>query len=239
MLGTTVNAIAIVLGSLIGLLLRRGLAEKYKTAVGQGLGFCVIFVGASGAIKNMISPGANPVLFIICIAIGSFLGEKLRIEEKLEAFGQRLEQRVSRGETGLFAKGFVSASLLFCVGSMGILGSIESGIQGVHSTLFAKSVIDGISALIFASTFGIGVLFSAFSVFLYQGAITLAASLIAPFITDAMLLEIGIVGGIMITAIGFNMLGVLKVKVGNMLPAVLGPVIYYLILNLLNRIGLT
>jgi uncharacterized membrane protein YqgA involved in biofilm formation len=232
MLGTITNALAVVFGGLLGLGLCRGLSEKYKLTVQGALGLCIVFIGVSGAVKNMINPDANPFLFILSLAAGGFLGEKLGIEEKMEILGQRLERRFASGQDGAFAKGFVSGSLLFCVGSMGILGSIEDGIRGAHDILFAKAVIDGILAMILASALGVGVLFSGISVFIYQGAITVTASLIAPFISDAMLLEIGIAGGILISAIGFNMLGVTKIKVGNLLPGILGPVIYFLALRL-------
>lgn len=228
MLGTVVNVMAIVAGGLLGLFVKNNMPERYRAIVNDTIGLSVVFIGLSSSLSRLILPEANPVLFIISLVVGGLAGEKINIEGRLEKLGALLESRFSEGE-GRVAQGFVSASLLFCVGTMAILGSIESGISGVHNILFAKSVLDGVTSVIFASTLGIGVLFSAATVFVYQGAITLLARVISPILTAAMINEISVVGGILITALGLKMLGIKETRVGNMLPAILVPVVYLLI----------
>lgn len=222
MLGTLVNTLAIVCGALAGLMLRGGAPERYTSTVMHAISLAVILIGLKGAI------GTQDILLVIfSLAIGSVIGELFRIEERLERFGNRLERRFSKGEGG-FSKGFVAASLLFCVGSMAIVGALESGLTGDHRTLYAKSVLDGVAAIVFGSTFGIGVLFSAVSVFCYQGFITFTATLIKPFLVPAVVSQMSGVGGLLIMAIGFNMLEIKRIKVGNMLPAIFVPLAYFL-----------
>ena len=235
MFGTLVNVAAICAGGLVGLLLRGGLKERFRDIIMQGVALAVLFVGMSSALSNMLKPEANPILFIISLALGAFLGEALGIEAALQRLGNWLQSKVKTKEAqGNIAEGFVAASLLFCVGTMAILGPLESGLQNQHSILFAKSVLDGIAALVMASTLGVGVLFSAASVFVYQGAITLLAVWVSPYLTPDMLRELTIVGGIMITGLGLNMLNITKIKVGNLLPALFVPVVYYLVLGLFS-----
>ena len=228
MLGTLVNTIAIICGGLVGLFLRGGAPERYTATVMQAISLAVILIGLKGAIATQ-----DILLVIFSLAIGSVVGEMLRIEERLEIFGNSLERRFSRGETG-FSKGFVAASLLFCVGSMAIVGSLESGLTGDHQTLYAKSVLDGVAAVVFGSTFGIGVVFSAVSVFCYQGLITFTATLIKPFLVPAVVAQMSAVGGLLIMAIGFNMLEMKRVKVGNMLPAIFVPLVYFTFRRILS-----
>jgi uncharacterized membrane protein YqgA involved in biofilm formation len=161
----------------------------------------------------------NILVLTLSIVTGGILGEALRIEERLDSFGRKLEGRFGGG--GLFIKGFVTGSLVFCVGAMAIMGALESGLTGRHMTLFIKSILDGVTATVFASTMGIGVAFSALPVFLYQGAITVAAVYVKPFLTDAMIIEMSAAGGLLIFGIGLNMLtDKLHIKVGNLLPAI-------------------
>lgn len=233
MLGPVVNAVAILVGGLIGLLLRGGIKEKYKTIVTQAVALCVIAIGLSGTIGKMLEPDANSILFIISLVIGSLVGEWIGIEAKIQKLGDWVQGKVKlKKDYGDISTGFVTTSLLFCVGTMAILGSIESGAQNNHTILFAKSVLDGVTALIMASSLGVGVLLSAVSVLAYEGVITLLASVISPYLTTAMLNDISIIGGIMIAVMGLNLLGVTKVKVANMLPAIVVPVIYYTIIGL-------
>lgn len=228
MLGTLVNAAAIAVGGLVGLLLKGGLGDKLKTTINDAVALAVLFVGASSALGQMLQPEANPVLFIISLAAGGLLGEWVDIEGRLARLGDFLQAKIQlKNELGDISRGFVAASLLFCVGTMAVMGSIESGVYGRHTILYAKSLLDGIIALVMASTLGVGVLFSAASVLVYQGALTLLAALVGPMLTADMLRELGIVGGILITAIGLNMLGVTKMRVGNLLPALFVPVLYY------------
>jgi len=237
MLGTIVNVIAILVGGAVGLCLKGGLKPRFQDLIMTAVGLSTLFIGASSALGGLLSADADPILFIISMVIGAFLGELINIGEKLGRFGDALQAKVG-GKEGDISTGFVQASLLFCVGSMAILGSLESGVNGNHSILFAKSVLDGVSSIIFASTLGLGVLFSSLSILVYQGLLTLFSSFLQPLLTADMLREISIVGGILIFAIGINMLGIKKVKVGNLLPAVIVPVFYYLpvVQNLLNML---
>ena len=227
MLGTIVNALLIIIGSIIGLLLKGGMKPRYREIVSNGMGLSVLFIGISMALGGMLQDEASPILYVISIVIGSIIGEKLGIEEKLEGFGDIIQNKLSTKESNI-SQGFVTTSLTFCVGTMSVLGSIESGTQGVHTILFTKAVLDGIGSIVFASTMGIGVVFSAISVFLYQGSLTILASYAQEYMTVSVLREISIVGGIMIFAIGCNLLEIKKFKVGNMLPAIFIPIIYFL-----------
>jgi len=227
MFGTIVNAISIIVGSLCGLLLRKGIPEGYKKTVMQALSLAVMLIGIKSALIT-----DDILIVIISLAIGSVIGELIGIESGLEKLGQWIEKRFS-SESGSVSKGFVTASLVYCVGSMAIVGSFESGLTGNHQTLFAKSALDGISAIIFASSMGIGVLLSFIPVFLYQGLLTLAAGLIKPFLVESVITQMSATGGLLILAIGINLLGVVKIRVGNMLPAIFVPFVYYLFQTLL------
>lgn len=230
MLGTIVNSLAIITGGLIGVLLKTGIKDNYKSTIMDGVALSVIVIGIINAIKSQ-----NIILLISSLVIGGFIGEALAIESKLDQLGKRLELKLNRGENN-FSKAFVSSSLIFCVGAMAIVGSLEAGIQGTYETLFAKSILEGISALVFATTLGIGVIFSSIPVFLYQGFITLMAGNLSGFLSPLVITEISAVGGVLIIGIGITLLDLKKIKVGNLLPAVLIPLIYYAIMNLINFI---
>ena len=230
LLGTIVNAVAIIAGSLLGLLFRGGISKKFTVTMMQAISLAVLLIGFKMALKT------DAILLVIfSLVIGSLMGEFINIESRLERLGKRLETRFSKPGSGI-AKGFVVASLVFCVGSMAIVGALESGLSGNHQTLFAKSALDGLFSIIFASSFGIGVLFSSVSVFIYQGMITLTSSLMKPFLIPAVINQMSGVGGILIMAIGINLLEIQKIKVGNMLPAIFIPLVYYMIKQLLNLV---
>ncbi len=215
LLGTIVNAAVIILGAILGNFLKSGFPERFKVTLMQAISLAVILIGLSMALKT-----GNVMVVTLSIVIGGVIGELLRIEDRLNSFGLKLEQRF--GSDGNFAKAFVSASLVYCVGAMAIMGSLESGLTGHYNTLFVKSILDGVSSIVFASSMGIGVAFSALPVFLYQGSITLAAAYIKPFLTDAIIREMTATGGLLIFGIGVNLLtgGKLQIKVGNLLPAI-------------------
>ncbi len=228
MLGTIVNTLAIIVGSLLGIVFKGGIPNKYQVTIMQAISLAVILIGLKMAFKT------DAILLVIfSLVIGSILGEFLRIEEGLENLGKRLETKFAKAGDGI-AKGFVVASLVYCVGSMAIVGSMESGLTGNHQTLFAKSALDGLSSIIFASTFGIGVLFSSISVFVYQGFITLTSTLMKPFLIPPVINQMSGVGGLLIMAIGFNLLEIKIIKVGNMLPAIFIPLMYYMLKQLVN-----
>ncbi len=223
MLGTIVNCIAIIAGSLIGLLFSGGIPEKYNKTIMHAISLAVIVIGVRSAMKS-----DELLIIIISLAVGSLIGELLRIEDHLASLGKALEKRFSKGD-GDFYKGFITATLLFCVGSMAIVGSLESGLTGNHQTLFAKSALDGITSIILASTFGVGCLFSTVPLFLYQGSITMAAVFVRPFLQPEVAAQMSSVGGVLILAIGVNLLGAAKIRIGSMLPAVFLPLIWFII----------
>lgn len=237
-LGTLVNTGAVIVGGMAGTMLRSGIPEKYKKIVMQGIGLSVLFIGISGTIKEMLTiiDGSKLdrqfiMLMIFSLVIGGIIGEFLKIEERLEKIGEWFQSKLP-AKGGSFSTGFVTASLVYCVGAMAIVGALEDGLSGSPSTLFAKSILDGISAVIFAATMGVGVAFSAIPVFIYQGGITLLAGFIKPWLTEAVISQMSLVGGILIFAIGINLLEIKKINVGNLLPAVFIPLVYYIIRSL-------
>ena len=225
--GTIVNTLAIIGGSIVGLALQRGIPESYRKILLQAVGLSVVLIGIQAALK-----ANDPLIVILSLAVGSIVGEAVGIEARLEALGNWLESRFSEGEHSL-SNGFVTASLVFCVGSLAIVGSLESGLSGNEQILYVKSALDGITSAIFASTLGAGVLLSALSVLIYQGSITVLASLAKPFLAAAAVDRMTSVGGLLIAAIGINLLSESKLKVGNMLPAIFMPLVYHAVRTLL------
>ena len=216
MLGTIVNAGAIVLGCAVGLLLKRGIPERVTDAVMKGIGLCVIYIGMSGALK-----GEKTIAMIIAMASGGAIGTALDLNGGMERLGKLLEEKFTKsGSGGGISVGFVTASLIYCVGAMSVVGSLQSGLTGSHDMLFTKSLLDGISAIVLTASLGIGVGLSAVSVFVYQGVITLLAGLLAPVLTDAVVAEMTCVGSMLIFALGLNMIGVTKIKVMDFVPAI-------------------
>lgn len=237
MLGTIVNTLAVIAGSIIGLLitaitdkLELSVTKDFSKRIMQALGLCTLYIGVSGALE-----GENTLVLILSMVFGTLIGEALDLDERLKRLGDRLENRFKRpqteenpegsgGKKGI-AEGFVTASLLFCVGAMTIVGSLQSGLTGNHETLFAKSMLDFVAAIIFASSLGVGVIFSSVFVLVYQGAITLAAQWISPFLTDTVIAEMSCAGYVIIMALALNMLGLSKFKVMNFVPAIFLPIL--------------
>ncbi|MCT8977109.1 DUF554 domain-containing protein [Clostridium sp. CX1] len=228
MLGTIANFSAIIIGSIIGILFKNGIPEKISNTIMQGLGLCVIFIGVTGAIK-----GNNILLIIISIVVGGFIGELVDLDNMIQKLGDKIENKF-KGKGVKVSEGFVTASLLFCVGSMAIVGALESGLEGNHKILYAKSMLDGVSSIIFASSLGIGVIFSSISVLIYQGAITIAASLLKGVLIQSVVNEMTAIGSILIIGIGFNILNITKIKAANLLPAVFIPIIYQVLINIIK-----
>lgn len=228
MTGVTVNFVAIIIGSLFGIIFKKFIKDSYKETIMSGIAITVIIMG----IMNVIETNQF-LIVIISIVIGSLIGEMLDLEDKINRVADvlclKFEKNQREGST--FSEGFVTTTLIFCVGAMAIVGSLESGLTGNHDTLLAKSLLDGVSSIIFASTFGIGVIFSAAPVLIYEGAIVLGASFIKDFLTPEMITEISAVGGILIIAIALNILNLKKIRIGNMLPAIVIPVIYFVIVQ--------
>lgn len=214
MLGTIVNTLAILSGCAIGLLLKRGINEKVTDAIMKGISLCVIYIGIDGMLE-----GSKTLAVIIAMALGAAIGTLLDLNGKMEKLGKMIEGRISNGGAGI-AQGFVTASLIYCVGAMAVVGSLQSGLNGDHSMLYTKALLDGISAMVLTASLGAGVGLSAASVFVYQGALTLLAGLIAPVLSDAVVAEMTCVGSILIAALGLNMLGITKLKVMDYVPAI-------------------
>lgn len=231
MIGTIVNSVAIIFGGTLGVIFKKGIPESYKVTIIQGLGLSVFIIGLSGA-----TGGQDILLMISSVVIGTIIGETINIEKGLEKIGLLIERKVGAKEGGI-AKGFITGSLVYCIGAMAIMGALESGLTGNHEILFAKSLIDGITSVIFASTLGIGVAFSSIAVFIYQGLITITATFIKPFLVQSVITEMSAVGGLLIMAISINIMDIKKIKVGNMLPAVFIPIIYYIVQPYLLKIG--
>jgi len=230
MLGVWLNFATVVVGGIVGTFLRGGIKEKYSKTINAGLALCVMLIGLSGALAT-----GNILLVIISMVVGAILGELIRIEDGLDRLGDWAQKRFSKGDTG-FATGFVNATLLFCVGSMAIVGSLEAGLENDSTTLIAKAALDGVSAVIFASSFGIGVVFSAIPLTIYQGGIALLSSVLAPLLTETLIAEMSAVGSLLIVALSFNMLEITKerIRVGNLLPAIFVPCAYIPIAELVS-----
>lgn len=212
--GTVVNAVAIAAGGALGLLAGRGIKVRYQETVIHGLSLCVMVLGLKMALA-----GQHTLFVISGLVLGILVGEALNIEGKLEQVGLYLGKWFSqKGETGAFAKGFLTTSLIYCVGAMAIVGSIQDGLNGDASTLYTKAMIDGLSAIMYGANMGAGVMASALSVFFYQGTLTLLSSFIGPFVTDAVAQEISAAGGILIFGIGLTMSKIIAMRVGNMIP---------------------
>ncbi len=214
MLGTLVNVLAIVVGSLAGRFLIPSLPKRMSRTVTCGVALAVVLIGMQMALSTQ-----NVLIIILSLAMGGAAGEAMNIQNGLDALGDRLKAAVS--ETSRFGEAFVTATLLYCVGPMAIMGAIQSGVQGDHSTLFAKSMLDGITSVVLASTVGIGVIVAAVPVLIYQGGIALAGARLAAVLTPEMVGELTACGGLIIVALGLNMLEVTRLRVANLLPALL------------------
>ncbi|MBS3920603.1 MAG: DUF554 domain-containing protein [Deltaproteobacteria bacterium] len=227
-MGTIINAIAIIIGGGLGLLFRKGFPERVAQTTLQVLGLFTLVVGVSMAIQ-----GQEFIMILISLVVGAILGEWADIEGRLERFGGWLEKRFHVTE-GSPAKGFIYASLLFCVGSMAIVGSITEGLKGDRSILVTKAVMDGIISIPFAASMGFGVLGSALPVLIYQGGITLLASKLQSLFTPEMIRELTSVGGVIVMGIGINILGLQKIRVGNLIPALLLIILLFYVKALLG-----
>lgn len=235
--GTIINALAILAGSAVGMgihalagrfsavLGAKGvrLGERLQAIVMQGVALCVLYIGVTGSLK-----GQNTLVAILSMVIGAILGELLDLDSRMGKLGQWAQDKLShilKSGGGSVAEGFVTAALLFCVGAMAIVGALENGLTGNFDTLKAKAVLDGVSAVVFASSLGIGVALSAGAVLIYQGAIALAAGALSPLLGEAVIAEMTCVGSLLIVALSFNMLGITKIKVMNLVPAIFLPIL--------------
>jgi uncharacterized membrane protein YqgA involved in biofilm formation len=220
----------------VGLLVKGGLSKRFEQTIFSAVGLAVIFIGLGGAMAGLLvfEDGAldtrYTMLMVLSLILGAVTGELLNIEKGLNNLGEWVKAKLPPRLAGnTFVDGFVTASMLFCVGAMAIVGALEDGLSGDHSVLLAKSVLDGITSLLFASTLGIGVAFSAFPLLIYQGGITLLAQVLRPFLTDELIGQMSCIGSVLIFAIGVNMIFGKKISVCNLLPAIFFPIIFALI----------
>lgn len=225
MIGTIVDCTAIIIGSILGTILKNGIKEKYKDIMLKAMGLSAALLGVSSAVKG-INDSNYPVLFIISLAIGGLIGEALALEK-------RVNNLTSKFSKGNLVEGLSTAVLLFCAGALSILGPLESALNGNNTLLYTNAILDGITSVVLASNYGIGIGISAFVLFIWQGSIYLCADIISPYITPALLNEISIVGGVLILSSGLNILQIKKINVLNLLPSLLVPVTYFFIKSLI------
>lgn len=217
MRGTIVNAVAIIIGCMVGLFFHGRLPEKYRTVIMQGICLGVMLIGLQMALS--VEGTVQVLIVIFSLVIGGIIGEFLQLEERLNIFGEFIKERFS-AEDGHFVEGFVQASLIYCVGAMAIMGAIQDGLHNDPTLLYTKSLLDGTFSIAFTATFGSGVMFSAIPVFIYQGIISLLAAEAAGLLGDAVITEMTATGGLLIFAIGLNMLEITEIRIGNLLPAI-------------------
>ena len=225
MTGVIVNTFAVILGSFLGLILKKGIPEKVSSAVMTGIGLCTVYIGLSGSLS-----GENVLIVICSIVIGSIIGTLLDVDGKINLLGKWVENRVSSNKKSNISQGFVTGSLFFCIGAMTIVGSLNAGLQGDNELLFTKSLLDFFSSIMFTTTLGIGIMFSAAFVLVFQGSIVLLAAYIEPFLSTGAIAELTCAGSLMILALGLNILNITNIKVANYLPVlVCVPIVYKLV----------
>lgn len=212
-LGSVVNVAAIVAGTVVGLLVGGRMPERVRSIVFTGLGLCVLVIGMQMGLATK-----NPLVMVFSVVLGAIAGELLRLEDRLASLGDRLKARFGSSDAR-FTEGFVTASVLFCIGSMAILGSFDEGLRGDHTILFTKSILDGFAAVAFSAALGVGVAFSCIPVFLYQAGLTELATVLQPWLTEAMMTELTATGGVLILGIGLNLMDIRRIPLTNLLPA--------------------
>jgi uncharacterized membrane protein YqgA involved in biofilm formation len=228
-LGTIVNTLAIIVGGIIGLIIKDGLKSRFQKTLMNALGLATIFIGAAGAMSGMLKVNGQQLetqgtmLLIFSLVIGGLIGEFLNIEDKLEKLGEWLKKKVKAKGNDPFVEGFVTASLVVCVGAMAIVGALQDGLLADPSTLYAKAILDFTIIMVFAATLGIGAVFSALPVGVYQGTITIFATFLKPLLTNTVITNLSFIGSVLIFAVGVNLCFDKKIKVGNLLPAMLIP----------------
>ena len=230
LIGVLVNTVAILVCGVLGSRVGQSIPERHSDLVMVGLKITVFSLGISFAIKT-----SNLLIVIVSIVIGSLIGETIDIDQKMKRFSDWVTAKLKAGDMNenKFSTAFVTASLVYCVGSMAILAALESGIEGSHTIHYTKAIIDGVASLFFAATLGVGVAASALVVLVYQGGLTILASMISPYVTPEIITEVSATGGIMLIALSMSMLEIIKVKVANMSPALIIPVIILSVMQLL------
>lgn len=233
-IATIINAALILLGSAIGLLFKNKISDRFSTVITQALALCVLGIGISNVLKS-----SDTLCVIVCLVLGTVIGEALRIEDRLDSAGDLLRRKLIRQDSGSrFTEGFVTATLLYCIGAMAITGSIEAGLNHNYSIIVSKGVIDGVSSITFAAAMGVGAAFSIIPLIIYQGAITLLAGVVGPYLGDAVIAGMTATGGTLIVGLAVNMLNIpnVRIRVGNMLPGIFLPIIYIPVVNWLGAL---
>lgn len=227
MIGVAINTISVIIGSLLGLLLKKGIPERVNSAVMAGLGACTMYIGISGSLC-----GENVLILIAATVLGAIAGTLMNIDGAINRLAKWVEGKFKKSGGGVsVAEGLVTATLLFCVGSMTVTGSVQAGMTGDNSVLITKAMLDFVSSMMLASSLGIGVLLAAVSVFVIQGGLVLLAGVIAPFMSTGAINEMTCAGSLLIIIIGTNMMGMTKIKVADFLPSILfAPVLYNLMM---------
>lgn len=220
-MGAIVNAVTIVICGIIGIIFKAGISERFNERIMHGIGLCVLVLGIVGVITV-----ENTMVMIISVLLGAITGEALKLEERLVNGVKKIEDKVQHlNYVNNLGEGFIAATMIFCVGSMAIVGALESGLLNNHSTLYAKSILDGIVSILLASSLGAGVILSSLPVLLYEGAITLLAGSMAPYLSDIVINEVVVVGSLLLIGLGLNLLEITELKIMNYVPAMFFPVI--------------
>ena len=229
-MGVIINVIAIVIGTMIGLFLKRGMSEKMSSHIMQGLALITFIIGLKGALVDQ-----DVILMIVCISLGGYLGEMMQLEENIRKFAEWVQDKLSKeGAQNQLAEGFVSAVLIFCVGAMAVMGSLEAGLRNNHGILITKALIDGFASIILTTTKGAGVMLSALAILLYEGGMMVLAQFVAPYLSESIVYAMSAVGSLLLVALGLNLLELTKIKVMNFLPAMFLPIVLIPLFNLIR-----
>lgn len=232
MLGVIVNTVAVIIGSIIGLIIRKGIPQKWTDMIMKALGICTLYIGIDSALE-----GDNTLVLIFSMVIGAVIGIAIDLDGRFNRLADRIQTKVSgRSGESKIAEGIVTASLLWCTGAMTIVGSLQAGLAGDNELLFAKSCLDFTSSLVLAASLGIGVLFASVFLFAFQGAIALCAGFAEPFLSDPVIAEMTCAGGILIVALGLNLVGATQLKIMNYVPAIFLPIVILPVYNLISGV---
>ena len=229
-MGVIINVIAIVIGTTIGLFLKRGMSEKMSSHIMQGLALITFIIGLKGALVDQ-----DMILLIVSISLGGYLGEMMQLEENIRKFAEWVQDKLSKeGAQNQLAEGFVSAVLIFCVGAMAVMGSLEAGLRNNHGILITKALIDGFASIILTTTKGAGVMLSALAILLYEGGMMVLAQFVAPYLSESIVYAMSAVGSLLLVALGLNLLDLTKIKVMNFLPAMFLPIVLIPLFSLIR-----
>lgn len=229
-MGVIINVIAIVIGTMIGLFLKRGMSEKMSYHIMQGLALITFIIGLKGALVDQ-----DMILLIVSISLGGYLGEMMQLEENIRKFAEWVQDKLSKeGSQNQLAEGFVSAVLIFCVGAMAVMGSLEAGLRNNHGILITKALIDGFASIILTTTKGAGVMLSALAILLYEGGMMVLAQFVAPYLSESIVYAMSAAGSLLLVALGLNLLELTKIKVMNFLPAMFLPIVLIPLFSLIR-----